>query len=94
VQAAAYAGEQLATECELVLGVVIGSHLDPPVSQRPPCGEDRAGHFDRPARHVGPDVVLGAGCRIGASSVVEGWTEIGDGTRSIRLPRSGCLRRT
>ena len=80
VQAAAYAGEQLATECELVLGVVSDRTSIHPSANVHPAAKIGPGTSIGPHATVGPDVVLGAGCRIGASSVVEGWTEIGDGT--------------
>src|SRR5690349_2989522 len=80
VQAAAYAGEQLATECELVLGVIADGTSIHPSANVHPSAKIGPGTSIGPHVTVGPDVVLGAGCRIGASSVIEGWTEIGDGT--------------
>ena len=80
VQAAAYAGEQLATECELVLGVVADGTSIHPSANVHPSATIGAGTSIGPHATVGPHVVLGAGCRIGASSVIEGWTQIGDGT--------------
>ncbi|MFN7914660.1 MAG: acyl-ACP--UDP-N-acetylglucosamine O-acyltransferase [Vicinamibacterales bacterium] len=79
-QATAYAGEQLATECQLVLGIVTdGTFIDPTarVHAGAVIGE---GAFVGPNAVVGPNVVLGAGCKVGASAVIEGWTEIGEGT--------------
>jgi UDP-N-acetylglucosamine acyltransferase len=79
-QATAYAGEQLATECELVLGVVSDRTSIHPSANVHPKATIGAGTSIGPHASIGPNVTLGAGCRIGASSVIEGWTEIGDGT--------------
>jgi UDP-N-acetylglucosamine acyltransferase len=79
-QATAYAGEQLATECELVLGVVADNATIHPSANVHPRAMIGAGSTIGPNVTIGPDVVIGAGCRIGASTVVEGCTEIGDGT--------------
>ncbi len=80
VQAAAYVGEQMATECQLVLGIVPdGTTIDPSANVHPTAriGE---GTTVGPHASIGPNVVIGPNCRIGASSVVDGWTEIGEGT--------------
>jgi UDP-N-acetylglucosamine acyltransferase len=80
VQAAAYAGEQLATECELVLGVVAdGADIHPSANVHPRAVIG-AGSSIGPNVTVGPHVTIGPGCTIGASAVIDGWTEIGEGT--------------
>lgn len=80
VQAAAYAGEQLATECELVLGVVAdGADVHPSANVHPRAVVG-AGTSIGPNATIGANVSIGAGCKIGASAVIDGWTEIGDGT--------------
>jgi len=79
-QASAYAGEQLATECELVLGVVPDGTSIHPSANVDPRARIGAGTSVGPHATIGPDVVIGPGCRIGASAVVDGWTEIGEAT--------------
>jgi UDP-N-acetylglucosamine acyltransferase len=79
-QATAYAGDQLATECELVLGIVSEAASIHPSANVHPRATIGAGTMIGPHATIGPDVVIGSGCRIGASSVVDGWTAIGDGT--------------
>ncbi|HUR34203.1 MAG TPA: acyl-ACP--UDP-N-acetylglucosamine O-acyltransferase [Vicinamibacterales bacterium] len=79
-QATAYAGDHLATECELVLGVV-----DDETSIHPSANVHSSARIGRrtsigPHATIGPHVVIGAGCTIGASSVIDGWTEIGEDT--------------
>ncbi len=46
-----------------------------------------------PYATIGPHVAIGRNCRIGASSVVDGWTEIGDHTRDLRRSRRSASRR-
>jgi UDP-N-acetylglucosamine acyltransferase len=80
-QASAYAGEQLATECELVLGVIpepAAIHPSANVHHRAVIG---AGSTIGPHVTIGPDVTIGPGCQIGASTVVDGCTEVGEGTQ-------------
>ncbi len=80
VQAAAFVGDQLVAEAELLLGVRPDrTHIDPTASVDPQAviGE---GTTIGPHATIGPNVTLGSNCRIGASTVIEGWTEIGDET--------------
>ncbi|MBS1818708.1 MAG: acyl-ACP--UDP-N-acetylglucosamine O-acyltransferase [Acidobacteria bacterium] len=79
-QAAAYAGEQLATECELVLGIVADPTQIHPSAIVHPGASIGAGTYVGPHASIGPNVVIGPNCRIGASAVIDGWTEIGEGT--------------
>lgn len=80
VQAAAYAGEQLATECEMVLGIVPDEHTIDPTAKIHPGAVIGKGTTIGPNALVGPNAVIGPNCRIGASAVIDGWTEIGEGT--------------
>ena len=41
------------------------------------------------ARSIGPDVTIGQRCRIGASVVIDGWTEIGDETQIFPMASIG-----
>jgi len=79
-RATAYAGEQLATECELVLGVVSDRTSIHPSANVHPQAKIGAGTIIGPYASVGPNVSIGPGCKVGASSIVDGWTEIGEGT--------------
>jgi UDP-N-acetylglucosamine acyltransferase len=77
-QAAAYVGDQVVAEAELLLGLVADrTEIDRSaiVHVRAQIGP---GTTIGPHAVIGPNVRLGANCRIGASCVVEGWTDIGD----------------
>lgn len=79
-QAAAYIDEQLVTECELVLGIVpdqTSIHPSANVHARARIG---AGTTVGPHTTIGAHVSIGPNCRVGASVVIDGWTEIGEGT--------------
>jgi UDP-N-acetylglucosamine acyltransferase len=80
-RAVAYVGDQVVAEAELLLGLVPdGTQIDPSAIVHPGA---RVGTGTTIGPHVviGPNVRIGCGCRIGASAVVDGWTEIGDGTQ-------------
>ena len=79
-RATAYAGDQLATECELVLGVITDRTFIHPSADVHPKAVIGAGTTVGPHVTIGPDVTIGPGCTIGASTVVDGWTHIGAGT--------------
>jgi UDP-N-acetylglucosamine acyltransferase len=77
-QAAAYVGDQVVAEAELLLALVPDTteidrtaivHAGAHIAEGTTVG---------PHAVVGPNVRIGARCRIGASCVVEGWTEVGD----------------
>jgi len=77
-QAAAYVGDQVVAEAELLLGLVPDrTEIDPSaiVHPRAQIGE---GTTIGPNVTIGAHVRIGASCRIGASAVIDGWTEIGD----------------
>jgi len=77
-QAAAYVGDQVVAEAELLLGLVPDrTEIDPSaiVHPRARIGE---GTTIGPHATIGAHVRIGANCRIGASAVIDGWTEIGD----------------
>jgi UDP-N-acetylglucosamine acyltransferase len=76
--AAAYVGDQVVAEAELLLGVIPDrTEIDPSaiVHPRARIGE---GTTVGPHATIGAHVRIGANCRIGASAVIDGWTEIGD----------------
>jgi len=77
-QASAYVGDQMVAEAELLLAVVPdGAEIDP-TAIVDPGAQIGQGTIIGPHAVVGPNVRIGANCRVGASSVVEGWTDIGD----------------
>jgi UDP-N-acetylglucosamine acyltransferase len=89
--AAAFVGDQLVAEAELLLGVVPDrTEIDPTaiVHPRAQIGE---GTTIGPHANVGPNVRIGANCRIGASAVIDGWTEIGDDTEIYPFASIGLI---
>jgi UDP-N-acetylglucosamine acyltransferase len=77
-QAAAYVGDQIVAEAELLLGLVPDrTEIDATaiVHPRARIGE---GTTVGPHALIGAHVQIGANCRIGASAMIDGWTEIGD----------------
>jgi UDP-N-acetylglucosamine acyltransferase len=76
-QAAAYVGDQMVAEAELLLGLVgDDTRIDPTAIVTPGAVIGR-GTTIGPHVVIGPEVRVGVNCRIGASSVIDGWTEIG-----------------
>ena len=83
VRAAAVAsvGGQVVAEAELVIAVEALSASAPVIHPTAIVHRDAkigAGTVIGPYAIVGPNVVIGERCQIGASSVVDGWTVIGD----------------
>jgi UDP-N-acetylglucosamine acyltransferase len=77
-QAAAYVGDQVVAEAELLLGLVPDQiEIDPSAIVHPKA-QIGQGTTVGPRAMIGPHVRIGANCRIGASALVDGWTEIGD----------------
>jgi len=78
--AAAFVGDELVAEAELLLAVAPDrTDIDPSaiVHASAVIGQGtRVG----PHASIGPRVTIGANCAIGASAVIEGWTDIGDDT--------------
>jgi UDP-N-acetylglucosamine acyltransferase len=90
-QAIAYVGDQVVAEAELLLGLIADrTRIDPTaiVNPRTQIGE---GTTIGPYVTVGPHVRIGANCKIGASSVVDGWTEIGDETEMFPFSSIGLI---
>jgi len=88
---AAYVGDQLVAEAELLLGLApdrTDIHPTAIVHPRAVVGE---GTTIGPHATVGPNVRIGANCRIGASAVIDGWTEIGDETEIYPLASIGLI---
>jgi UDP-N-acetylglucosamine acyltransferase len=90
-QAAAFVGDQLVAECELLLGLIPDkTQIDPSaiVHRRARIGE---GTQIGPHAVIGARVTIGPNCRVGASAVVDGWTDIGEGTEIYPLASIGLV---
>ena len=77
-RAAAYVGNQLVTEAELVIGIDPGPAYVDPTARVHSSARIGAGTVVGAHAVIGPDVVIGERCRIGASAVIDGWTTIGN----------------
>ena len=88
-QAAAYVDDQVVAEAELVLALEPAPAFIDPSAQVDPAAQIGAGTSIGPHAVIGPDVRIGRNCRIGASVVVDGWTEIGDGTQIFPMASIG-----
>jgi UDP-N-acetylglucosamine acyltransferase len=78
--AAAYVGDQLVAEADLLLGLLPDRTDIEPTAVVHPRAQIGEGTTVGANASIGPNVRIGAHCRIGASAVVDGWTEIGDST--------------
>src|SRR6185295_10051663 len=76
--AEAFVGDQVVAEAQLLLGVVADQTRIDPTAIVDPRAQIGRGTTVGPHALIGPHVRVGANCRVGASSVVDGWTEIGD----------------
>ena len=56
-----------------------------------PAARIGAGSVIGPNAIVGEHVVLGRDCRVGASSIIDGWTEIGDGNEVFPFASIGLI---
>ena len=88
-QAAAYVDDQVVAEAELLLGIEPGPAFIDPTAQVDAAAQIGAGTSIGPHAVIGPDVRIGRNCRIGASVVIDGWTDIGDGTQIFPMASIG-----
>ncbi len=79
-QAIAYVDDQIVAECELLLGLVPDQTDIHPTALVHDTAVIGAGTQIGPHAMIGPRVTLGPGCKIGANAVIDGWTDIGEGT--------------
>jgi UDP-N-acetylglucosamine acyltransferase len=89
VQAVAYVDGQRVAEAELLLAIEPGpAWIDPTARVHPSA---RIGEGTTIGAHccIGGDVTIGRHCRIEASAVIDGWTEIGDGTHIFPMTSIG-----
>jgi UDP-N-acetylglucosamine acyltransferase len=87
--AAAFVGDQPVAEAELLLAVEPGAAFVDPSAVVHAGARIGAGTTIGPHCTIGPNVVIGERCRIGASAVVDGWTEIGDETQIYPMASIG-----
>jgi UDP-N-acetylglucosamine acyltransferase len=90
VHGAAFIGEQVVAEADLVLELRRVSEIDPHAIVHPGA-EIGDGTTIGPFATIGPNVRIGKNCRIGSSAVVDGWTEIGDGTQVFPFASIGLM---
>ena len=90
-QAAAYVGDQIVAECELLLGLMPElTDIDKSAIVHP-SAEIGVGATIGPNAVIGPRVRIGPHCRIGASAVVDGWTDVGEGTEIYPFASIGLV---
>ena len=89
VNAVAYVDDQVVAEAELLLAIESGPAFIDPTANVHPTARIGAGTSIGPNAVIGPDVRIGLNCRIGASVVIEGWTDIGDGTQIFPMASIG-----
>jgi UDP-N-acetylglucosamine acyltransferase len=90
-QAAAFLGDQVVAECELLLTVVPDRTSIDPSANVDPTAEIGDGSVIGPHATIGPHVRIGANCRIGASAVIDGRTDIGDETEIYPFASIGLV---
>jgi UDP-N-acetylglucosamine acyltransferase len=96
--AAAYLGDAVVAEAELVMGLV-GARAEAgktsatihPTAIVHSGASIGAGTEVGPYVTIGPHVRIGRDCRIGASTVIDGWTEIGDGNEIFPMASVGLI---
>jgi UDP-N-acetylglucosamine acyltransferase len=90
--------ETVVVEADLVMGLT--TELTPgarqavtihPTAMVHPGARIGQGSIIGPNAVIGEHVVLGRDCRVGASSVIDGWTEIGDGNEVFPFASIGLI---
>ena len=88
-QAIAYVGERTVAEAELLLAVEPGAAYIDPTASVHPAARIGEGTIIGENCVIGPDVTVGRNCRLGASVVIDGWTDIGDETQIFPMASIG-----
>jgi UDP-N-acetylglucosamine acyltransferase len=88
-RAAAYVDDQVVAEAELLLAIEFGPAFIDPTAHVDAAARIGVGTAIGPHAVIGPDVRIGRNCRIGASVVIDGWTDIGDGTQIFPMASIG-----
>jgi UDP-N-acetylglucosamine acyltransferase len=93
----AYLGDRIVAEAELLLGLAqvapdgrTGVAIHPTAIVHPDAKIGK-GTTIGPYATIGEQVSIGRDCRIGASSVIEGWTEIGDANEIFPMASVGLI---
>jgi UDP-N-acetylglucosamine acyltransferase len=88
-QATAYVGQHRVAEAELLLAIELGAAYVDPSADVHPSARLGEGTIVGANCTIGPEVTVGRRCRIDASVVIDGWTEIGDETRIFPMASIG-----
>ena len=88
-RAAAYMNGLPVAEMELLLAIEPGAAYIDPTATVHPSARVGEGTTIGPYCTIGPEVRVGKRCRIDSSVVIDGWTEIGDGTRIYPMASIG-----
>jgi UDP-N-acetylglucosamine acyltransferase len=78
VRGVAWVGETVVAEADLLLALEAAPAEAHPSASVAPGARIGTGTTIGPNAVIGPDVAIGRNCRIRASAVIEGWTELGD----------------
>jgi UDP-N-acetylglucosamine acyltransferase len=88
-QATAYVGQHRVAEAELLLAIELGAAYVDPSADVDPSARLGEGTIIGANCTIGPEVTVGRRCRIDASVVIDGWTDIGDETRIFPMASIG-----
>ena len=91
VAAVARVDDQIVAEAELLIGLVRDEARIDATAHVASGAKIGVGTVVGPNAVIGPNVRVGAGCSIGASSVLDGWTEIGDETQIFPFASIGLV---
>ena len=89
--AVARVDNHVVAEAELLVGLVVNEARIDPSAHVAPGAKIGAGTVVGPNAVIGPQVQIGQGCHIGASSVIDGWTEIGDENQVFPFASIGMI---
>jgi UDP-N-acetylglucosamine acyltransferase len=91
VRGVAYVGDQLVAEASLLLSIMRDAIQIDATAKVDASAEVGAGTVVGPNAVIGRHVRIGRHCKIGASTVIEGYTEIGDGTEVFPFASIGLI---
>ena len=89
--AVGHVGEHVVAEAELLLGLVLDEARIDRTARVAPEARIGAGTVIGPNAVIGPHVRIGRECLVGASAIVDGWTDIGDGTQVFPFASIGLI---
>ena len=90
-RATAYVGDQVVSECELLLAMAADRTEIDATAIVHPTAVVGDGATIGPHAVIGAHVTIGPGCRIGASAVIDGHTSIGEGTEVYPFASIGLV---